>query len=267
LILDQQDYLKKIVTRFGLDDAKSAITPLPERYEPEENKGTCTPEFRQQYQSVIGSLLYIMLGTRPDISYAVIKMAQFASNPSSDHMNKAKQIIRYLGSTPDLSLIFDGGSDKGIIAFCDSDWASDKIKRKSQTGYFFQLAGASISWQSRAQKTIALSSTEAEYMALCDCCKQAKWIKTLLSELGINVGPVPINGDNQGSIFLGSNPVQGNRSKHIDIRYHFVRQCLEDKEAKLYFVEGAENPADMFTKALGHIKFTKFRGQLGFENK
>ena len=222
LILDQQDYLKRIVTRFGLDDAKLAVTPLPECYEPEENKGTCTPEFRQQYQSIIGSLLYIMLGTHPDISYAVIKMAQFTSNPSSDHINKAKQIICYLGSTPDLSLVFDGSSDKGIIAFCDSDWASDKIKHKSQTGYFFQLAGASISWQSCAQKTIALSSTEAEYMALCDCCKQAKWIKTLLSELGIDVGPVPINGDNQGSIFLGSNPVQGNRSKHIDIRYHFV---------------------------------------------
>ena len=105
-----------------------------------------------------------MLGTRPDISYAVIKMAQFTSNPSSDHMNKAKQIIHYLGSTPDLSLVFDGGSDKGIIAFCDSDWASDKIKHKSQTGYFFQLAGALISWQSHAQKTIALSSTEAEYV-------------------------------------------------------------------------------------------------------
>ena len=104
-------------------------------------------------------------------------------------------------------------------------------------------------------------------MALCDCCKQAKWIKTLLSELGINVRPVPVNSDNQGSIFLGSDPVQGNRSKHIDIRYHFVWQCIEDKEAKLYFVEGAENPADMFTKALGHIKFTKFRGQLGFEKK
>ena len=118
-----------------------------------------------------------MLGTHPDISYAVIKMAQFASNPSSDHMSKAKWIIHYLGSTPDLSLVFDGSSDKGIIAFCDSDWASDKIKHKSQTGYFFQLAATSISWQSRAQKTIALSSTEAEYIAVCDCCKQAKWIK------------------------------------------------------------------------------------------
>ena len=163
MILDQQDYLKKIVTRFSLDDAKSAITPLPERYEPGENKGTCTPEFQQQYQSVIGFLLYIMLGTRPDISYAVIKMAQFTSNPSLDHMNKAKQMICYYRSTPDLSLVFDGGSDKGIIAFCNSDWASDKIKRKSQTGHFFQLASALISWQSCAQKTIALSSTKAEY--------------------------------------------------------------------------------------------------------
>ena len=163
-----------------------------------------------------------MLGTCPDIFYAVIKMAQFASNPSSDHMNKAKQIIHYLGSSPDLSLVFYGSSDKSVIAFCDSDWASDKIKRKSQTGYFFQLAGASISWQSCAQKTIALSSTETEYRALCDCCKQAKWIKTLLSELRINVEPIPINGDNQGSIFLGSNPIEGNRSKHIAIQYHFV---------------------------------------------
>ena len=164
-----------------------------------------------------------MLGTRPDSSYAVIKMAQFASNPSLDHMNKAKQIIHYLGSSPDLSLVFDGGSDKGVIAFCNSDWASDKIKHKSQTGYFFQLASALISWQPRAQKTIALSSTRAEYMALCDCYKQAKWIKTLLSELGINVGPIPINGDNQGSIFLGSNSVQGNGSKHIiNIQYHFI---------------------------------------------
>ena len=164
-----------------------------------------------------------MLGTRPDISYAVIKMAQFASNPSSDHMNNAKQILQYLNSSKDLSLVFNGSSDKGLIAFTDSNWASDKIMHKSQTGYFFQLAGASISWQSQAQKTIALSSTKAEYMASYDCCKQAKWIKTLLSKLGINVRPIPIHGDNQGSIFLGSNPVQGNRSKHINIQYHFIQ--------------------------------------------
>jgi len=207
-----------------------------------------------------------MLGTRPDISFAVIKMAQFSANPSTEHMEKSKHILRYLNTTRKTSLVFDGKSDKGLIAFTDSDWASDKIARRSQTGYFFQIAGAIFSWQSRAQKTVALSSTEAEYMALSDCSRQAVWIKSLLNELGINIGSIPINGDNQGSIFIGSNPTQEKRSKHIDIRYHYIRQCVEEKKVSLYFVEGAENPADMFTKNLGHVKFQKFRGQLGFES-
>src|SRR5271168_2337604 len=120
----------------------------------------------------------------------------------------------------------------------------------------------SHTWQSRAQKTIALSSTEAEYMALSDCSRQAVWIKSLLSELGINVLPIHINGDNQGSIFIGSNPVQEKRFKHIDIRYHYIRQCIEDKKISLYFVPGSENPADMFTKNLGKLKFLQFRDQL-----
>ena len=174
-----------------MENAKSASTPLPEQYEAETSTGNCTPDFQQQYQSVIGSLLYIMLGTQPDISYAIIKMAQFTSNPSLDHMNKAKQILQYLNSSKDLSLVFNGDSDKGLIAFTNSDWASDKIMHKSQTGYFFQLASASISWQSHAQKTIALSSIEAEYMALCDCCKQAKWIKPFYPNLELMLDQFP----------------------------------------------------------------------------
>ena len=181
-------------------------------------------------------------------------------------MENSKYILRYLNSTRKTSLVFDGVSDKGLIAFTDSDWASDKITRQSQTGYFFQIARAVFSWQSPAQKTIALSSTKAKYMALSDCSRQAVWIKTLLNELGINIGSIPINGDNQGSIFIGSNPTQEKQSKHIDIRYHYIRQCVEEKKVSLYFVEGAENPADMFTKNLGHVKFQKFRGQLGFES-
>ena len=208
-----------------------------------------------------------MLGTRPDISFAVIKMAQFSANPSARHMDILKYILRYLNTTRNKCLVYDGASNKGLIAFTDSDWASDKIKQRSQTGFFFMIAGAIFSWQSRAQKTIALSSTEAEYMALSDCSRQAVWIKALLLELGITVAPIHINGDNQGAIFIGSNPVQEKRSKHIDIRYHFIRQCLEDKKISLYFVEGAENPADMFTKNLGKVKFLKFRDQLGFESR
>ena len=161
-----------------------------------------------------------------------------------------------------MSLVFDGASNKGLIAFTDSDWASDKISRRSQTGYFFQLAGASFAWQSWAQKTVALSSTKAKYMALSDCSRQVVWIKSLLSELGINVLPIHVAGDNQSSLFIGSNPVMEKRSKHIDIR-----QCLEEKKISLYFVEGSKNPADMFTKNLGKVKFLEFRSKLGIEPK
>ena len=117
-----------------------------------------------------------MLGTRPDITYAVTKLAQFAANPLKDHMSKAQYICCYLNSTPNYSLVYDGSGDEGVIAFTDSDWAADPIKRRSITGYFFKLAGGIFSWQSRAQKTIALSSTEAEYMALSDCSRKAMWI-------------------------------------------------------------------------------------------
>ena len=199
-----------------------------------------------------------MIGTRPDISFAVTKMAQFSANPSPKHMHTAKHIITYLKTTPKMSLVFDGVSNKGLIAFTDSDWASNKISRRSQTGYFFQLAGASFAWQSRAQKTVALSSTEAKYMALSNCSRQAVWIKSLLSELGINVLLIHVAGDNQSSLFIGSNPVTGKRSKHIDIQYHYIRQCLEEKKISLYFVEGSKNPADMFTKNHGKVKFLEF---------
>ena len=148
-----------------------------------------------------------MLGTHPDITYAVTKLAQFAANPSKEHMSKAQYICRYLNSTPNYSLVYDGSGDEGIIAFTDSDWAADPIKRRSITGCFFKLAGGIFSWQSQAQKTVALSSTKAEYMALSDCSQQAMWIQALLRELGYKISIVPIYGDNQGSIFIGSNPV------------------------------------------------------------
>src|SRR3977135_3953245 len=126
-----------------------------------------------------------MLGTRPDISYAVTKLSQFAVNPSREHLDKALYICRYLAGTADYALVYDGPLNKGLIAYTDSDWAADPNKRRSITGYFFKLANGIICWQSRSQKTVALSSTEAEYMALSDCSRQAIWMKSVFSELGI----------------------------------------------------------------------------------
>jgi hypothetical protein len=265
IIVDQKDYLQKVLQRFKLENAKSVPTPLPEGYQPLPNKSSIDPEIRASYQQVIGSLLYIMLGTRPDIAYAVTKLAQFAANPSQEHLNRALYICRYLIGTADYALIYDGNSDGGLIAYADSDWASDPNTRKSTTGYLVKLAGGVFSWNSRAQKSIALSSTEAEYMSLSDTSRQVVWIRSLFEELGITLGPIPLCGDNQGSIFLASNPVQEKRIKHIDLRYHYIREVIRSKKIELLFIEGAENPADLFTKNLGRIKFTKFREQLGLE--
>jgi len=206
-----------------------------------------------------------MLGTRPDIAFAVTKLAQYAANPSKEHLNKALYICRYLVGTPNYHLTYDGSSGQGLSACTDSDWASDDVTRRSQSGYFVKMAKGLISWTSRAQKTVALSSTEAEYMALSDCSRQVVWMHTLLGELGYSLRPIPICGDNQGSIFIASNPVTEKRSKHIDIRYHYICEVIAHKLAELYFINGDENPADLLTKNLGSVKFLKFRAMLGLE--
>ena len=172
-----------------------------------------------------------MIGTRPDIAFAITKLAQFAARPSEEHFNKALYICRYLRGTSKYCLTYNGTSGQGLIACTNSDWASDSNNRRSQTGYFLKLAGGAISWTSCAQKTVALSSTEAEYMALSDCSRQVVWMHTLMGELSYHLKPVPICGDNQGSIFITSNPVTKKRSKHIDIHYHYIREVVERKFA------------------------------------
>jgi transposase InsO family protein len=265
IYIDQTAYLEKVLQRFGMQNAKVAATPLPEGYHPMPHTGTVDKHLRTQYQQIIGSLMYIMLGTRPDIAFAVTKMAQHAASPSQDHLNRALHICRYLAGTADYALVYSGKTNKGLFACADSDWASNPVDRRSTTGYMVKLADGIFSWNSRAQRTVALSSTEAEYMSLSDTSRQLVWIKALLSELDIDMGPVPLCGDNQGSIFMASNPVQERRIKHIDIRYHYIREVVQRREVDLYFISGAENPADMFTKNLGRIKFTQFRGTLGLK--
>src|ERR1700733_8835781 len=168
ITIDQQQYLKKVLECFNMINAKTAPTPLPSGYNPVENKDLVNPVLHQQYQSVIGSLLYLMLGTRPDIAFAVIKMSQFSANPSKTHLDKAIYIMRYLVGTQDYKIVYNGKKGEGLQAYTDSDWAADKLKRQSTTGYFATLASSSVCWQSHLQKTVALSSTEAKYMALSD---------------------------------------------------------------------------------------------------
>ena len=151
--IDQCAYLDTVLEQCGMQDAKSAATPLPAGYMPEAaaQDATIDPELQSRYQTVIGSLLYLTLGTRPDITFAVTKLAHFAARPTQEHLNKALYICRYLVGTRNYCLTYDGSTGQGLIACTDSDWASDPSSRKSQSGYFLKLAGGAISWTSRAQ--------------------------------------------------------------------------------------------------------------------
>jgi hypothetical protein len=186
-------------------------------------------------------------------------------NPSEDHYKAVLHICCYLAGTQDYKLVYGKTANKGLMAYMNSDWAADKIQCQSVTGYFFELADGIISWCSHAQKTIALSLTEAEYMALSNCSRQAVWIKTMLEELGIWFKTVPVYGDNLGSIFIASHPVQESHTKHIDIRYHYICEVVAAKKVELMSVPGEMNPADMFTKDLQKVKFLKFQKQLGLD--
>jgi len=148
IILDQKVYLTKVLDRFSMTNAITANMPLPHGYTPITHTGNPDPTLQTQYQAIIGSLLYLMLGTCPDIAFAVIKLSQFSANPSKEHFEWAKYICRYLAGTQDYTMVFDGNNNEGLIAHSDSDWAADINNCHSITGYFFKLAGSLVSWLS-----------------------------------------------------------------------------------------------------------------------
>ena len=165
--------------------------------------------------------------------------------------------------TQDYALIYKGESRLRVYACTDSDWASNPKDWRLQTGYFITVAEGAFSWVSKAQRTVVLFSTEAEYMALSDCAWQCVWICSILLEIGYSFGPIPISGDNQGSVFMASNPITELWNKHIDVCFHAIQDFVTQGKIKLFYIEGSQNPADMFTKNLPQVKFSKFRSQLG----
>ena len=150
VIIDQVNYLKKVLERFQMTNTKPTQTPLPSNWDPKENKGKATAAEITCYQSIIGSLLYLMIGTHPDISYAVTHLSQSSTNPSEDHYKAAMHICHYLAGTQDYTLVYGNSTNKGLMAYMDSDWAANGIQHQSVTGYFFKLADGIVSWRSHA---------------------------------------------------------------------------------------------------------------------
>ena len=263
--IDQTEYIQSVLERFNMADCKPARTPLPAGAVLEQSDHPpATDAFRKRYQSLIGSLLYATLGTRPDIDFAVTRLSKFNANPSNTHWEYAKYVLRYLQGTKDFRLRYDGSTNDGLVGFSDSDWAEDRDDRHSTSGFVFTMAGGTISWSSRRQPTISLSSTEAEYKAASDACRQLAWLRTFGDELGDDTSrPTPLCLDNQGSIFLAVNPVIDRRTKHIEIRYHYIREQAELGSVDIFYVATEDQLADALTKNVPFAILDRFRRGVG----
>ncbi|CAA0823451.1 cysteine-rich RLK (RECEPTOR-like protein kinase) 8 [Striga hermonthica] len=205
------------------------------------------------YASAIGSLMYAMVCTRPDIAHAVGVVSRFMSNPGVMHWEAVKWILRYLRGTKDRALVF-GRSTLTLSGFVDADFAgSDLDKRRSTTGYVFTYGGTAVSWISKLQKIVTLSTTEAEYVAVTEAAKELVWLQNFLNELGRPQEDVALYSDSQSAIHLAKNPAFHSRTKHIEVKYHFIRQLLEKKVLQLKKVPGERNPVDVLTKVINTV--------------
>jgi hypothetical protein len=205
------------------------------------------------YREAIGSLMYAALGTRPDISFAVSFLSQFMQNPGRAHWEAVKRVFRYLKGTKDTCLVI-GGTGKGLEAFSDADWASQE-HRHSISGYVFTIGGGAVSWSSKKQVIVALSTTEAEYIAATHAAKEALWIRMFLAEIARPLKkPTTIHLDNISAISITKNDEYHPRTKHIDIRYHFIRHAVQERLLHIDYVPTEDMAADMFTKGLPRHK-------------
>jgi hypothetical protein len=206
-----------------------------------------------------------MVGTRPDIAFAVGVLSKYASNFGKAHWQAGKRVLRYLQGTKALPIRYKGQlEDLQLICYCDADYASDTDSRRSVTGYVVMLANAPVSWKSVQQKTVALSTMEAEYMAIGEAVREVKYLRQLMNELGCcQQGPTRIFSDSMSAIELAKNAKHHERSKHIDVRHHFIQECIDQGDVVLHYVNTKENVADLLTKGLSRDRTTAFLGQLG----
>jgi len=276
ITLDQELYVTKALERHGMDQCKPAATPgVPGGCSESAEAAESVVVDRQQYQEMVGTLMYSAVSCRPDISHAVQQLAQAMQAPTRQDVLAAKRVFRYLAGAKDIGLVF--GSRSGlpldtrgrssfcldVCAFADADWANDKKDRKSITGWVAKVNGDPISWASKKQRTVAQSTCEAELYAEAAAIQEVLWLRGLLHELGLHVrtGSM-VYGDNQSTLAISKNGIKGERTKHVDVKYHFITETVESGKVKLQWIPTTAQQADIFTKALAAPVFEQFRKEL-----
>lgn len=264
IVLHQKKYANDVLKRFNMMNCNPANTPVETKLKLEKggNEKAIDPTL---YKQMVGSLRYLC-NSRPDISYGVGLISRFMDDPRQSHLVAAKRIMRYLKGTLDYGILFPK-EDQGeieLIGFSDADWCGDRVDRRSTTGYMFKLSNAPISWCSKKQPVVALSSCEAEYIVASYAACQANWLDSLMKEIHIEMpGPVQLFVDNKSAINLAKNPVSHGRSRHIETRFHFLREQVNNEKLKLRFCSSEEQAANILTKALGVERFQHLRSLLG----
>nr|CAN73703.1 hypothetical protein VITISV_000540 [Vitis vinifera] len=268
LKLSQSESMKKVLSRFNMNEAKPVSTPLGSHFKLSKEQSPKTEEERNNmskvpYASAIGSLMYAMVCTRSDIAHAVGVVSRFMSRPGKQHWEAVKWILRYLKGSLDACLCFTGASLK-LQGYVDADFAGDIDSRKSTTGFVFTLGGTTISWASNLQKIVTLSTIEAEYVAAIEAGKEMIWLHGFLDELGKKQEIGILHSVSQSAIFLAKNSAFHSKSKHIQTKYHFIRYIVEDKLVILEKICGSKNPADMLTKGVTIEKLKLCAASIGF---
>ncbi|KAL9168477.1 hypothetical protein ABFS82_04G017700 [Erythranthe guttata] len=244
-----------------MQSAKPVSVPLAAHFVLSREQSPKTePEMSEMknvpYANAIGSVMYLMVSTRPDIAYSVSFLSRYMSNPGLPHWEALKWLLRYLKGSVKLGLLFSKcKTESELCGYVDSNFANCRDSRKSSTSYVFTLNGSCVSWKSQLQSIVALSTTEAEYVATTEAFKEAIWLKGLLIEIGFYRNKVVVFSDSQSGIQLCKNPVFHDRTKHIEIKFHFIRSIVEEGIIDLEKIPSEFNPADMGTKCLPVEKF------------
>jgi hypothetical protein len=258
--ISQTKHIQDILNKFRMKDAKPIKTPM-------ETNGHLDLDTRGKsvdqkvYRSMIESLLYLC-ASRPDIMLSVCMCARFQANPKEVHLRAVERIMRYLVYTPKFGLWYPKGSTFDLTGYSDADWAGCRIDRKSTSGTCQFLGRSLMSWASKKQNSVAISTAKAEYIAAGHCCAQLLWMRQTLRDYGYKLSKVPLLCDNESAIHMADNPVEHSRTKHIDIRYHFLRDHQQRGDIDIAYVSTKEQLADIFTKPLDEKTFSKLRNEL-----
>lgn len=263
-LMNQSHYIEEIIKLAGLTDAKVSKIPIDPGYHKidSSNSKLCN---QKQYQKLIGQLLYISVNSRPDISASISILSQKLSNPNELDLNEVKRVLRYLKGSSKLKLQLSANNSSAaeLVGYSDADWAECRTDRKSNSGFIFKFNNGTISWACRKQSCVTLSSTEAEFVALCEASQEAVWLRRLLSDLDeMQLQSTIIFEDNQSCIKQLQTEKFSNRTKHVDTKYHFIKD-LNNKDLKFIYCSTEEMVADILTKPLQRVRTEKLRLSCG----